>query len=83
MGKSLPDKHVILDAIRRVAQKLGRPPSRAEFKANSGTTEYQVLLHFPNWREAVRAAGLRLVNMTAILGPPGAGPDPLKGTSSH
>ncbi len=58
MAKLLPGKDEILDAIRLWAQKLGRPPSRAEFKAKSRMTEYQVLQHFPSWREALRAAGL-------------------------
>lgn len=58
MSKSVSDKQKILDAIRQAARTLGRPPSRAEFKAKSGLTEYQVLLHFPSWREAVQAAGL-------------------------
>ena len=44
---------------RQTAQTLGHPPSRAEFKANTGMGEYHVLQHFPNWREAVRAAGLQ------------------------
>jgi hypothetical protein len=52
------DKKTILDAIRQAAQVVGHPPSRAEFKAKSGMTEYQVLRHFPSWREAVRASGL-------------------------
>ena len=58
MSKSLPDKQAVLDAIRRAAQALGHSPSRAEFKAKARMTEYQVLRHFPSWREAVRAAGL-------------------------
>lgn len=58
MPKSLPDKQEVLDAIRKVAQILGHPPSRAELKAKSGISEYQVLLHFPSLREAARAAGL-------------------------
>ena len=53
-----PAAQEILDAIRNAAQELGRPPSRAEFKTKSGMTEYQILQHFPSWREAVRAAGL-------------------------
>jgi len=57
MPNPLPDKNVVLDAIRSAAQALGRPPSRSEFKAKSGMTEYQVLQHFPSWREALRAAG--------------------------
>ncbi len=48
----------ILEAIRKVAGDLGHPPSRREFEARAGIREYQVLKHFPSWREAVRAAGL-------------------------
>src|SRR6266478_6838835 len=58
MPKALPEKQDVLDAIRLAAQKLGHPPSRSEFKIDSGLSEYQVLRHFPSWREAVRAAGL-------------------------
>ncbi|MFQ5924350.1 MAG: homing endonuclease associated repeat-containing protein [Anaerolineales bacterium] len=58
MPRPLPNKQEVLDAIRQVAKTLGHPPSRTEFKARSGMTEYQVLSHFRNWREAVRAAGL-------------------------
>lgn len=50
--------HEILDAIRKVAADLGRSPSRREFEGRSGVPEYQILKHFPSWREAVRAAGL-------------------------
>ena len=52
------ESHDILDAIRKVAKDLGRSPSRSQFKARSGLSEYQILEHFPSWREAVRAAGL-------------------------
>jgi len=48
----------LLEAIREIAKQLGRPPSRAEFKARSGLSEYAVLKHFPSWRQAVVAAGL-------------------------
>lgn len=58
MTTALPERDEILNAIRAAAKSLGRPPSRSEFKASSGMTEYQVLKHFPSWREAVRAAGL-------------------------
>lgn len=58
MGTELPSQEVVLTAIRSAAGSLGRPPSRSEFKQSSGMTEYQVLKHFPSWREAVRAAGL-------------------------
>jgi len=52
------DQTAVLDAIRETAKALGRAPSRREFMRSSGMTEYQVLRHFPSWREAVRAAGL-------------------------
>lgn len=58
MATALPEQDQVLNAIREAAQSLGRPPSRAGFKGSSGMTEYQVLKHFPTWREAVRAAGL-------------------------
>jgi len=58
MPSPLVNKKGVLDAIRKAAQTLGHSPSRAEFKAKSGLSEYQVLQHFPSWREAVRAAGL-------------------------
>jgi hypothetical protein len=58
MTTALPERDEVLSAIRAAAQSLGRPPSRREFKSSSGMTEYQVLKHFPSWREAVRAAGL-------------------------
>jgi len=58
MTASLPDQNEVLNAIRQAAKTLGRPPSRREFMTSTGMTEYQVLRHFPSWREAVRAAGL-------------------------
>lgn len=58
MTTNLPEQDEVLHAIREAAKTLGRPPSRSEFKSSSGMTEYQVLKHFPSWREAVRAAGL-------------------------
>ena len=58
MPSPLMDNKAVLDAIRQAAQMLGHSPSRAGFKAKSGLTEYQVLQHFPGWREVVRAAGL-------------------------
>jgi len=59
MSDNLPDKNQVLDAIRKCADQLGHPPSRSEFKSKTGMSEYQVLRHFPSWREAVRAAGLQ------------------------
>ena len=58
MTTGLPDKDEVLNAIRDAARTLGRTPSRAQFKSASGMSEYQILKHFPSWREAVRAAGL-------------------------
>src|SRR6266404_5659357 len=58
MSKALPEKQDVLDAIRSAARKVGHPPSRTEFKISSRMSEYQVLRHFPSWREAVRASGL-------------------------
>src|SRR5271165_944321 len=48
----------VVDAIRTVASQLGRAPSRSEFKSRAGVSEYQILNHFPSWREALRASGL-------------------------
>jgi len=59
MSNSPPDKNQVPDAIRKCADQLGHPPSRSEFKTKTGMSEYQVLSHFQNWREAVRAAGLQ------------------------
>ncbi len=59
MANAQPDKQSILEAIRQTAKTVGHPPSRTEFKANTGMTEYRVMQHFPSWREAVRAAGLQ------------------------
>jgi len=59
MARSSPNKQAVVDAIRQVSEKLGRPPSRAEFIAKTGITEYHVLKHFASWREAVRATGLQ------------------------
>jgi hypothetical protein len=58
MKTELPDRDEVLRAIRESAEILGHPPSRAEFMLHSRMTNYQVIKHFPSWREAVRAAGL-------------------------
>lgn len=70
MTTRLPDQSEVLNAIRAAAKALGRPPSRSEFKSASGMSEYQVVKHFPSWREAVRAAGLE-PNSTNIPLDPG------------
>ena len=70
MSTALPDRDEVLNAIRAAAQTLDRPPSRSEFKSSSGMTEYQVLKHFPSWREAVRAAGLEPHSTNVAIDPP-------------
>jgi hypothetical protein len=55
----MPDKRQIVSSIKKIARKLGRPPSRPEFYSHSGISEYFVLQYFRTWSEAVRAAGLR------------------------
>lgn len=54
---ALPTKDEVLKAIRECGTRLGRAPSRTEFKSDSRMTEYQVLQHFPSWRAALYAAG--------------------------
>jgi hypothetical protein len=54
----MPDKQRILKSIAKIAKKVGRAPSRAEFVAHSGISKYFVLKWFRTWTEAVRAAGL-------------------------
>ncbi|MFZ2643318.1 MAG: hypothetical protein WA117_20175 [Verrucomicrobiia bacterium] len=57
MTKTPPDKHDLLEAIKRVAQDLGRTPTFAEFEASTGISDYFVNRHFSGWRDAARAAG--------------------------
>lgn len=58
LPKEPPTQAEVLDAIRTVASKLGRPPSRSAFFGQTGMTERQILNHFPSWNGAVFAAGL-------------------------
>jgi hypothetical protein len=58
MPKIPENKQEVLEAIKSVAKKLDKTPSRAQFISNTGISEYQVLKFFQGWREAVRAAGL-------------------------
>jgi hypothetical protein len=55
----MPDKRQIVSSIEKIARKLGRAPSRAEFHSRSGISAYFVLQYFRTWSEAIRAAGLR------------------------
>lgn len=59
MTKQLNEKSDVIEAIREIANELGRAPSRSEFKARAGVSEYQILRHFPGWREALRASGVQ------------------------
>ncbi len=52
------DKVKIIDAIRRLSEELGHAPSRDEFRLRSGISDYQVLLYFHSWRDALHACGL-------------------------
>jgi hypothetical protein len=68
MAKLLDQKSDVVDAIRNVASQLGRAPSRSEFKAAAATSEYQILRHFPSWREALRASGYEPTSTNVRLG---------------
>lgn len=58
-GKRGPlSKDDILAAIGRVAQELGRAPTRQEFLQMAGIHHGKVTQHFRGYRAAVRAAGL-------------------------
>lgn len=57
MARNGPSSDDILNAIRKITAERGATPSRAQFIAASGITEYHVLKFFPAWNEAVRAAG--------------------------
>src|SRR5579871_6106909 len=67
MAKPLNEATAVADAIREIANKLGHVPSRSEFRAQAGVSEYQILRHFPSWREAVRAAGFEPNSTNARL----------------
>jgi hypothetical protein len=58
MTKVLNQKSDVVDAIREIAGELGHAPSRREFIARAGVTEYRILTFFPSWREALHASGL-------------------------
>ena len=58
MSQAMPTKEEILGAIRDVAGRLGKPPSRHEFHQNCPISQHQVQKHFLSWNEAVSAAGL-------------------------
>lgn len=58
MAKTAAIKETIVDGIRSLAAKLGRPPTRREFESATGISEYQVIMSFPGWRDAIIAAGI-------------------------
>jgi len=48
MAKLPEQESDVVDAIRSVANQLGRAPSRSEFRAATGVSEYQISRHFPS-----------------------------------
>jgi hypothetical protein len=63
----MSDKQHILNSIAAIARGLGRAPSRSEFVSLAGITDYHVLLCFPSWNDAVRAAGLHANTLNVRL----------------
>ncbi len=63
----MSDKQHILNSIAAIARGLGRAPSRSEFLSLAGITDYHVLLCFPSWNDAVRAAGLHANTLNVRL----------------
>jgi HNH endonuclease len=57
-SRSKVDRNGILDAIRKAAVELGRPPHRGELPRVAGISHSVVLKHFASLRDAVRGAGL-------------------------
>src|SRR5258708_26962289 len=60
-------KHHISDSIRAIAKGLGRAPTRSEFIALAGISEYFVSQCFSSWNDAVRSAGLHPNTMNVRL----------------
>jgi HNH endonuclease len=63
----MPDKQHILNSITAIARGLGRAPTCSEFASLAGITDYHVLLCFPSWNDAVRAAGLHPYTLNVRL----------------
>lgn len=57
-SRSKVDRNGILEAIRKAAVELGRPPHRGELPRVAGISHSVVLKHFASLRDAVRGAGL-------------------------
>ena len=54
----MSEKQKIIDAITRVAQKLGRAPTQSEFSSITRITRHHVTRSLGSWLNAVRDAGL-------------------------
>jgi hypothetical protein len=65
--RETPDRQLILGSLAAIARGAGRAPSRSEFLSLSGISEHQVSQFFPNWNDAVRAAGLPPNTLNARL----------------
>jgi hypothetical protein len=55
----MPNRDEIIAQIRQLAVRLGRTPTRAELRRESGVSQYHIQKFFENYREAVRAADLK------------------------
>src|SRR5467141_3461268 len=60
-------KQHISDSIRAIARGLGRAPTRSQFIALAGISEYFVTQCFSSWNDAVRSAGLQANTMNVRL----------------
>jgi len=63
----MSDKQHILNSIAAIARGLGRAPTRSEFVALAGISEYFVTQCFPSWNDAVKSAGLHANTLNARL----------------
>lgn len=68
LAKTAPTKQDIVEAIRSCAAKLGRAPSRSEFRSATGMTERQILNYFTGWSEPRRAKRFPVAPRAAIGG---------------
>ncbi|MBI5637705.1 MAG: hypothetical protein HZA03_07040 [Nitrospinae bacterium] len=59
MKEKFPTKERILDSINSLAERLGRTPSRREFKEFSKIADWHIQKYFTSWNEAVRTAGFK------------------------
>jgi len=63
----MSDKQHILNSIAAIARGLGRAPTRSEFVALAGISEYFVTQCFPSWNDAVKSAGLHANTLNVRL----------------